>query len=254
MTSPDVREFKPLRRREVQRMPEVLARLREIPKLWRGGLQVAPVPVRCEGGRHVLRTARLVLHTPRDFLDMEIGLAAGADADAQHWLGASDRLVVDAATAEHLLGIDDHNRVERLSSFPAAMRRGLTRPLPPGPIAWLLAVDVETGRAAGLSSLTPDGEIGLRLAPTHRGRGLGTELVEATTRLGHAHRGLQTVRAGTERSNDRCRRALSAAGFVPCEGPSQHTLADGRVTDAVWYQHEAKESESLGPRRDPGVV
>ncbi|MFD7258675.1 GNAT family N-acetyltransferase [Streptomyces sp. NPDC059874] len=218
-----------------------------------------PVPDRCGDGRHVLRTARLVLYTPRDVLDVEVAKAAGADAEAQRWLGWPADTLVNAETAEHLLGIDDRNRSERLRAFPASMRRELTRAMPlpgPGETQWLLAVDAATGRVAGMSSLTPDddGTLGLRLAPAYRGQGLGTELVAATARFGHAHFGLHTVRAGTETSNDNCRRALGAAGFEPCDGPARHTLPDGRVTDAAWYRHGTGSTSRCASVRESAVT
>ncbi|MEU4730475.1 GNAT family N-acetyltransferase [Streptomyces sp. NPDC023588] len=185
-----------------------------------------------------------MLHTPRDVLDMVMGEAAGADAEAQRWLGSNADRIVTAETAEHLLALNDANRPERLRAFPAAMRKELTRPaVLPDPVQthWLLAVDPATGLVAGLSSLTPDddGAIGLRLAPAYRGRGLGAEVFAATAQFGHGHLGLESVRAGTEISNDSCRRALSAAGFVPDEGPPRHTLPNGRATQAAWYRHAA---------------
>ncbi|WKD36715.1 GNAT family N-acetyltransferase [Streptomyces xanthophaeus] len=212
-----------------------------------------PAPVRCGDGRHALRTGRLVLHTPRDFLDVEMGAAAGADADAQRWFGWIPDSIVTPETATHLLGIHDGNRAERLRAFPKAVRRELIQPVVlPGPAEEqrLLAVDPATGLVAGMSSLTPDrhGAIGIWLAPAFRGRGLGTELVAATARFGHEHLGLDSVRAGTESSNHRCRGALSAAGFVPDDGPALHTLPDGRVVDSAWYRHEA-----AGTARCPAV-
>ncbi|MFE5864844.1 GNAT family N-acetyltransferase [Streptomyces virginiae] len=157
-----------------------------------------PVPVHCGDGRHTIRTARLLLYTPRDHWDVEMGAAAGADSDAQRWFGWIPDSLVTPETAAHLLGIHD-------------------------------------------GKLTPDsgGAIGLWLAPACRGRGLGTELVTATARFGHEHLGLESVSAGTETANQRCRGALRAASFVQCEGPALHTLPDGRVVDAAWYRHEA---------------
>ncbi|MFD4940222.1 GNAT family N-acetyltransferase [Streptomyces virginiae] len=203
-----------------------------------------PVPVHCGDGRHTIRTARLLLYTPRDHWDVEMGAAAGADSDAQRWFGWIPDSLVTPETAAHLLGIHDGNRAERLRAFPRSVRRELARPvvLPdPGAEQRLLAVDAATGLVAGMSSLTPDsgGAIGLWLAPACRGRGLGTELVTATARFGHEHLGLESVSAGTETANHRCRGALGAAGFVQCEGPALHTLPDGRVVDSAWYRHEA---------------
>ncbi|MFJ6370120.1 GNAT family N-acetyltransferase [Streptomyces virginiae] len=203
-----------------------------------------PVPVHCGDGRHTIRTARLLLYTPRDHWDVEMGAAAGADSDAQRWFGWIPDSLVTPETAAHLLGIHDGNRAERLRAFPRSVRRELARPvvLPdPGAEQRLLAVDAATGLVAGMSSLTPDsgGAIGLWLAPACRGRGLGTELVTATARFGHEHLGLESVSAGTETANHRCRGALRAAGFVQYEGPALHTLPDGRVVDSAWYRHEA---------------
>ncbi|MFF4421084.1 GNAT family N-acetyltransferase [Streptomyces sp. NPDC001549] len=160
-----------------------------------------------------------------------MGAAAGADADVQRWFGWIPDSIVTPETAAHLLGIHDGNRAERLRAFPKAVRRELIQPVVlPGPTEGqgLLAVDPATGLVAGMSSLTPDddGVIGIWLAPAFRGRGLGTELVAATARFGHEHLGLASVRAGTETSNHRCRGALSAAGFVPYDGPALHTLPE----------------------------
>ncbi|MFI7360168.1 GNAT family N-acetyltransferase [Streptomyces avidinii] len=210
----------------------------------RGSRGPQPVPVRCGDGRHTMRTARMVLYTPRDRLDAEIGAAAGADADAQRWFGWIADTFVTPETATHLLGIYDHNRAERLRAFPRAVRRELIQPVElPGPTEEqrLLAVIPATGLVAGMSSLTPNdgGAIGVWLAPAFRGQGLGAELVAATARFGHEHLGLASVRAGTETANHRCRGALSAAGFVPYGGPDRHTLPDGRVVDCAWYRHDA---------------
>ncbi|MGW4163408.1 GNAT family N-acetyltransferase [Streptomyces sp. NPDC004788] len=218
----------------------------EISTLWRRAARRTPlVPGRCGGGYHVLRTARLVLRTPRDHLDAAIGEAAAADAEAQRWLGWPAGSVIDSRVAEHLLGIDDDNRAERLHSFRAPVRRRLARRLVPAghlPRHALLAVDAATGRAVGMSSVMLDETtIGLQIAPAYRRQGLGAELARATARFAHDHLGLELVRAGTEKSNDHCRQALSTAGFLPCDGPARHTLPDGRIIDSVWYQHGPNE-------------
>ncbi|MEV5970500.1 GNAT family protein [Streptomyces sp. NPDC051921] len=218
----------------------------EISTLWRGGARRPPrAPVGCGGGHHVVRTARLVLRTPRDHLELAIAEATAADAEAQRWLGWPAGSVMNTATAEHLLGIDDANRVERLRALRARSRRQLTRPFVPdghGPRNQLVAMETATGRVVGSSSLTmDDGSIGVHVAPAYRRQGLGAELVQATLRFAHAHLGVEVVRAGTEESNAHCRGALSSAGFVPCDGPARHTLPDGRVVDSVWYQHGTNE-------------
>ncbi|MFJ7591262.1 GNAT family N-acetyltransferase [Streptomyces sp. NPDC097617] len=228
--------------------------------IWRRGPRgPQPVPDRCGDGRHAMRTARMVLYTPRDFLDVEIGAAAGADADAQRWFGWIPASLVTPETAAHLLGTDDRNRAERLRAFPKAVRRELIQPaLLPGPAGEqrLLAVIPATGLVAGMSSLNPDdgGAIGFWLAPAFRGQGLGAELVAATARFGHQHLGLESVRAGTETSNHRCRGALSAAGFVPGAGPALHTLPDGRVVESAWYRHDAADTARCAARAQDAVT
>lgn len=229
----------------------------QISALWRKQAHRPPlVPDVCGGERHVLRTARLVLRTPRDLLEVEIGAAAGADAEAQRWLGHPADSVLDGAIARYLLGIDDRNRVERLRGFRASVRRQLVRPFVPerhAPTHHLVAIEAATGRVAGASSLTmTDMTIGLRVAPAFRRQGLGSELARATALFAHAHLGLEVVWAGTETSNAHCRAALTAAGFGPCDGPAQHSFPDGRVVDAVWYRHATSEPShctSAGPDR-----
>ncbi|MGW2933351.1 GNAT family N-acetyltransferase [Streptomyces sp. NPDC001156] len=88
------------------------------------------------------------------------------------------------------------------------------------------------------------GEIGGWLAPHARGQGLGAELFRAVANLGHAHLGLQIVRAGHETTNTASARALAGAGFVADEGPSRHTLRNGREIDARWLWHTAAEPVS----------
>ncbi|MFF5975489.1 GNAT family N-acetyltransferase [Streptomyces sp. NPDC012769] len=230
----------------------------DIPMLWRRGARRPPFAIDdCGGGHHVLRTARLVVRTPRDHLDEAIGEASSADAEAQRWLGYPAGSVFDGPTAQFLLSIDDSNRAERLRALRAHSRRQLTRPFVPGdrlPRLPLLAVEAATGRVVGMSSVTMDTRtIGLQIAPAHRRQGLGHELVQATARIAHTHLGLEVVWAGTEASNDHCREALTTAGFVPCDGPARHTLPDGRVIDSVWYQHgmaETSRCDTVPP--DPG--
>ncbi|MEV7282453.1 GNAT family N-acetyltransferase [Streptomyces sp. NPDC093111] len=219
--------------------------------LWRSGASGPPaVPDACGGGHHVLRTGRLLLRTPRDVLDMNIGLAVSSDAEAQRWLGWRAEFVHDGPVAEALLGIAEDRRDEVLRALGFRMRRELRRPFVPAgelPRLPLIAFQVDSGRVAGMSSVELDTRtIGLQIAPTYRGHGLGSELARATALFAHTHLGVDIVRAGTETSNSRCRRALGAAGFLPCDGPARHTLPDRRVIEAVWYQHGASDASTCG--------
>lgn len=196
-----------------------------------------PEPGRCERGRHVLVTDRLLLFTPRTRLDIVAGLAASADAEAQRWLGTqADEVLPDPGTRRALLAWrpagDDGRRIPR----------GLAEPYTPGPDDPFFLVCVrrsDLSYAGGLELQHRTGEMGGWLAPAVRGRGLGAELFRAGVELAHAHAGLVTVRAGAEPGNTASRRALARAGFVPDLGPARHTLPDGRVVDAVWHRHDS---------------
>ncbi|MFJ3900147.1 GNAT family N-acetyltransferase [Streptomyces sp. NPDC090025] len=186
-----------------------------------------------------------MLHTPRDHLDLLIGWVAGADSAAQHWLGdVARKEPVDPRQVETLLRIDRGNRDKVMRALPDARRAQMAAPFWPsdgGPTSLLLVVEEATGRVAGLSQLTIGTErgnvMGGWLAPDFRGRGFGAEAARATLRFGHEHLGLEAVRAGTDPSNEASRRVLAATGFVPAAGPARHTLADGRVIDALWFEH-----------------
>ncbi|WP_237538468.1 GNAT family protein, partial [Streptomyces sp. SID486] len=201
-----------------------------------------PEPGRCEPGRHVLATERLLLFTPRTRLDMVAGLAASADAAAQRWLGTqADEVLPDADTRRALLAWrpagDDGRRIPR----------GLAEPYAPGPDDPFFLVCVrrcDLSYAGGLELQHRTGEMGGWLAPGVRGRGLGAELFRAGVELAHEHAGLATVRAGAEPGNAASLRALARAGFVPDRGPARHTLPDGRVVAAVWHRHDC-----AAPRR-----
>ncbi|KOV96240.1 GNAT family N-acetyltransferase [Streptomyces sp. NRRL B-3648] len=207
--------------------------------LFRRGRSAAglPVPGRCAPGRHALATERLLLFTPRTRLDVVAALAAGADAEAQRWLGTK---------ADEVLPDPDARRIAL--AWPPAGDDGrrippvLAEPFSPGPDDPLLLVCVRRSdlRYAGALELHPQrGEMGGWLAPGCRGQGLGTELFRAGVELAHTHLGLATIRAGAEPANAASRRALAGAGFLPDRGPLRHTLPDGRVVDAVWHRHDA---------------
>ncbi|MFE1882933.1 GNAT family N-acetyltransferase [Streptomyces diastatochromogenes] len=195
-----------------------------------------PVPGRCDPGRHVLATERLLLFTPRTHLDVAAALAASADAEAQRWLGNhADRLVPNPATRRALLewrpAGDDGRRVPRLLAKPFT-------PDPDVPVFLVCVRRADLSYAGGLQLEHRAGEVGGWLAPRCRGQGLGAELFGAGALLAHTHFGMTRVRAGAEPGNTASRRALARAGFVPDEGPPRHTLPDGRVIEAVWVRHD----------------
>ncbi|MFI5876407.1 GNAT family N-acetyltransferase [Streptomyces sp. NPDC051445] len=199
------------------------------------------LPRLCGHRRHVLRTERIVFYTPVTQLDVIAAMAGASDSEAQRWFGwPDDHIVADARIRQALVDLGpgvDGARVPAL-----VPRRLLTESFEPsaGRVELMIAVRLDDGRYAGGIELTTDtGEIGGWLAPHARGLGLGVELFKAAAMLGHAHVGLQTVRAGHEVANTACARALSGAGFVPAEGPPRYTLPDGREVETHWLHHPA---------------
>jgi RimJ/RimL family protein N-acetyltransferase len=103
----------------------------------------------------------------------------------------------------------------------------------------LVAIDRAADRIAGAILVNEERqEIGGWLAPAYRARGLGRELFQGAAALVHHHLGIATVRAGTDVANTACVGALTSAGFVATEGPTDHRLPDGRVTQAQWFRHD----------------
>lgn len=207
-----------------------------------------PLPGVCGHRRHTLRTERLLLYTPETTQDVAAALAAASDPEAQRWLGW-DEGIMSAHVREAVLQLRPGDPDSRLPS-PVARRlvAGAFEPRPDqGEL--LIAVSVDDGRYAGAASLDAGtGQIGGWLAPHARGRGLGSELFGAAVLLGHAHLGLQTVRAGHESANTASARTLAYVGFVADDGPPRHTLPNGRETEARWLRHTAPASRCRGAR------
>ncbi|MFD6821100.1 GNAT family N-acetyltransferase [Streptomyces sp. NPDC060187] len=197
-----------------------------------------PVRGRCGEGRHVVRSERLLLYTPRIALDVMGPAAARSDAEAQRWLGSrAEELVQNEDTREVFLSMraDDD-----LSEFETRDRLLMMRKLekPADGVVELTAVHTADVRFAGAISVSVEsGEVGGWLAPDYRRQGLGVELFGAAARLGHRHLGLKVVRAGAEPENTASRGALATAGFTPTSGPARFTLRDGREIDSCWYEH-----------------
>ncbi|MBR7828535.1 GNAT family N-acetyltransferase [Actinospica sp. MGRD01-02] len=186
-----------------------------------------------------MRTASLVLRTPTH-REAKIAMAGASDDEAQRWLGWEQKDVCPEPHRATLLSasVNEGDRPER--SVDAAF--------------WaLIAIDPGRLAIAGLVGFvhSPDGlynHVGGHLAPQYRGRGLGRELFAAALVLGHQHLGIEVIRAGAESSNIASRKSLEAAGFRPVHGAPAHSLPNGRVIAACWYEHAARASKC---RRSP---
>jgi RimJ/RimL family protein N-acetyltransferase len=89
-----------------------------------------------------------------------------------------------------------------------------------------ISIDRSGGRA----------DVGGLIAGDHRGQGFGTELLDAARTMAHRHFGIRRLTAGCERANVASRRWLAKCGFHAVAGPPMHTLPDGRVIEAVWWE------------------
>ncbi|MEV3854195.1 GNAT family protein [Streptomyces sp. NPDC050095] len=211
-----------------------------------------PRPGPCGGGRHTLRTERLLLYTPATMLDLAVATACGSDPEARRWLGWADgQIVTDARVREALLALHPGDLDTR--RFTPQVRKSLARPFEPAAdqVELLIGVRLDDGRYAGSVMLDAgSGELGGQLAPHARGQGLGAELFGAAVLLGHAHLGLRTVRAGHEPANAASAGALARAGFVADDGPPLHTLPNGREVDSCWLRHTSTTPPTRCPSCD----
>ena len=172
----------------------------------------------------MLQTPGLRLQTPT-VQDWRIMFAAASDPQAQRWFGWAGPDVIPEWDLEHQLA--------RRAGRGRALRRM------PG---WLhlVAIDPAVGRVAGAFGVDRDtGEVGGWLAPSYRGRGLGSGLFASAAEFAHQHLGIPSVTAGTETGNAACIAALVSAGFIPTVGPDTHPLPDGRIVPARWFRHES---------------
>ncbi|NMO52149.1 GNAT family N-acetyltransferase [Actinoplanes sp. TBRC 11911] len=92
---------------------------------------------------------------------------------------------------------------------------------------------------AGLTVHTSNGvsEIGGAVHRDYRAQGYGHETLTMVSRLVHRHFGIERLVAGCDVANTASRRWLTKAGFVRAAGSPTHTFANGRVIQAMWWEH-----------------
>ena len=79
-------------------------------------------------------------------------------------------------------------------------------------------------------------QVGLIVAPSWRGRGLGARLFAMAATYAYGVLGIETVGAGCDPANQPAMRALTRARFVPGNGPGRRQLADGRIVPVTWFE------------------
>lgn len=198
-----------------------------------------PLPGVCGHRRHTLRTARLLLYSPKSWLDLAAALAAASDPDAQQWLGWEEERILGEEAREALLALRPGDTDALRSSV--RIRRLLAHTMDPSPgTVPLIGVRTDDGRYAGVTELDPaSGQLTAWLAPHARDHAFTVELIGAAAVLGHTHLGLRTVRVAYDPRHAETGQALAAARFVPADGPPRHTLPNGREVGIRWVQHTA---------------
>lgn len=115
-------------------------------------------------------------------------------------------------------------------------------------------IDRETDHlVSGLmvNSTSGESEIGGAVHVDYRGQGYGREMMAAVCGLVHRHFGIARLVAGCEETNTASRAWLAGAGFRLTSGPSPHKLPNGRVMQALWWEHVDAEPELWCPRPRP---
>jgi RimJ/RimL family protein N-acetyltransferase len=101
------------------------------------------------------------------------------------------------------------------------------------------AVETRDGELVGRATmfsfdpLSRNAEVGLVLAPEHRGRGYGREVLRMLLEFGFTHRNLHRVWLETTSTNERALRSYAAAGFVEEGRLREHAWVAGRYVDMV---------------------
>ncbi|WBB70725.1 GNAT family N-acetyltransferase [Micromonospora sp. WMMD812] len=90
---------------------------------------------------------------------------------------------------------------------------------------------------AGLTVASSNGvsEVGGAVHRDYRAQGYGNEMLDMVCALVHRHFGIARLVAGCEATNVASQRWLAKSGFVPASGPPTHTLPNGRVIQALWW-------------------
>ncbi len=158
---------------------------------------------------------------------------AGADDDAQRWLGwRPDQLVAPK----------EERRLRRL-----VRGDGSGPPHEEGDGSTLLAAFIGSDYVGGVMLAPTDGtdyaavvgagslSLGGVVVPALRGRGIGSSMFAQGAAYAHDTLGVRTVAAACATAHEPSRRALLAAGFEPTEGPAVHALPDGRVLPSSWF-------------------
>ncbi|MFF5171760.1 GNAT family N-acetyltransferase [Micromonospora sp. NPDC000089] len=192
-------------------------------------------------GLHVVETSRLRIVTNR-VTDMLRYQQLSSEPQAQQWLGW---------------------RPEDLPSTRTSMLAGsiwTPQPMIPPDAPYLLFAGVHRLTNVMVGAVTIDrsadrADIGGVMGRNHRGQGLGSEMLQTVRVIAHRHFGISRLTAGCEATNHASRNWLTRSGFTMIDGSPNHTLPNGRVIQAIWWestdQGAAIACKQLRPRRRP---
>ncbi len=201
-------------------------------------------------GVHAVRTPRLRVAVARlvDIADVD-GLR---DEVATYVHG-----VPTPATATVVEPDGTTRRLTLAEAVPMFLAAGLNPPAWHADLMTFLARDRRTKAPIVHVSLYRDSGGGYQAGGTvgaaHRGQGYGREALTAVCAIAHQHLGIADLSAGCETTNLPSQRWLASCGFTPTTGPTRHTLPDGRVIDAYWWQRSAPAADMCRnrPTTDP---
>jgi RimJ/RimL family protein N-acetyltransferase len=170
---------------------------------------------------------------PAGALDVARFVLAGADEEAQRWLGLRpDQLVAPSAARRMRRMVrgdasgppyDSGDGGTMLAAFIGADYVGGLQ------VAPVEGTDYAVVVAPGSSSLG-----GVVVAPL-RGRGIGSRMFALGAAYAHDVLGVRQVAAACPAEHPASGRALLNAGFASTEGPAEHVLPDGRALTALWF-------------------
>ena len=127
------------------------------------------------------------------------------------------------------------------AQYDARLRREAEAP--PGKVSFIVDVDgVAVGAVSlfNLDSLARHAEVGINLAPTARGRGIGTEVIRQVVEFGFTRHNLRRLHLQAIASNAAAIRAYEKAGFV----------VEGRLREHAWVRGGYEDMVLMGILRE----
>lgn len=88
---------------------------------------------------------------------------------------------------------------------------------------------------------------GMYVAPRHRGKGVGTRLVEAYLKRARKVSGLETIQLAVESKNRAAKNLYSRLGFKPFAEEKRSLKVKGKYYDEIWMKLELDPKRRISP-------